>query len=87
MHAPLTDALEKQVEREHWRNACTQILTHAQTLEAIGAKLEFDLVQMAAECQRYKTALETIKADTTDPDIQDLCDDVLTDPADMVVPT
>jgi hypothetical protein len=38
---------------------------------------------MAAECQRYKTALETIKADNTDPDIQDLCDDVLTDPAEV----
>jgi hypothetical protein len=87
MHAPLTDALEKQVEREHWRNACTQILTHAQTLEAIGAKLEFDLVQMAAECQRYRTALEMIKSDTTDPDIQDLCDDALTDSANVEVPT
>ncbi len=40
-------------------------------------------VRVTRNAGGYRTALETIKTNTTDPDIQDLCDDVLTDPAEV----
>ncbi len=77
MNTPLTDQLIKSVERQPWKPACTMIAEHAKQLEAIRSKLEFDFIHLAEECQRYRTALEKVFTTTTDPDVQDICEDAL----------